>query len=447
MMDFVANHPMPGIPVDPKNIKILHTPQEFYSTLLERIRTAEKRIVLSSLYLGDGKLERDLVDELNDKIDNTKKLDVRILLDYLRGTRGESNERSSTTILRKIAHKAKVYLYHTPELNGFFKRCLPERTNEIIGLQHMKLYIFDNSIIISGANLSDSYFTNRQDRYIIFENSPEITNFFCDIVQAVGSSSFVLNEDGTIDIHEKCDVHPYLGDTETYKKMLALRVNNVISEYQKEFAGKFNEEETMVYPVIQMGNIGINQEFELVKKVLAQKGTDWHITMASGYFNCIEDYEKVMFEEANYTLDIITASPKSNGFFGARGPSKYIPALYSEFASKFLDRRREAMKDNIYLFEYNRKGWTFHAKGLWILRRGFAATLVGSSNFGYRSVHRDLEAQLLLVTKSEELFRRLSFEKRRLHDHSLLLEPSLTKPEHHVPALVRVVSKFIRNFL
>ena len=32
----------------------------------------------------------------------------------------------------------------------------------IIGLQHCKIYIFDDSVIISGANLSHDYFTNRQ---------------------------------------------------------------------------------------------------------------------------------------------------------------------------------------------------------------------------------------------------------------------------------------------
>lgn len=33
---------------------------------------------------------------------------------------------------------------------GVLKKFLPERVNEIIGLQHMKFFIFDDSIIISG---------------------------------------------------------------------------------------------------------------------------------------------------------------------------------------------------------------------------------------------------------------------------------------------------------
>lgn len=85
----------------------------------------------------------------------------------------------------------EIYLYHTPDLRGFLKSVMPNRYNEIVGVQHIKAYIFDDDIVMSGfasssssilwllliavssflqnnrANLSESYFSNRQDRYII----------------------------------------------------------------------------------------------------------------------------------------------------------------------------------------------------------------------------------------------------------------------------------------
>lgn len=48
--------------------------------------------------------------------------------------------------------------------------------------------------------------------------------------------------------------------------------------------------------------------------------------------------------------------------------------------------------------------------GLWYYHRGQqrpCLTLIGSPNFGYRSVHRDLEAQIAIVTENEELQRQL----------------------------------------
>lgn len=37
---------------------------------------------------------------------------------------------------------------------------------EIIGVHHQKMAIFDDKIIVGGANMSQSYFLNRKDRYM-----------------------------------------------------------------------------------------------------------------------------------------------------------------------------------------------------------------------------------------------------------------------------------------
>lgn len=50
---------------------------------------------------------------------------------------------------------------------------------------------------------------------------------------------------------------------------------------------------------------------------------------------------------------------------------------------------------------------TFSAiTGLWYYLEGNdrpCLTLIGSPNFGYRSVHRDIEAQIAIVTENDEL--------------------------------------------
>lgn len=37
---------------------------------------------------------------------------------------------------------------------------------EVYGVHHQKMAIFDDTVIIGGANLSHSYFVNRRDRYM-----------------------------------------------------------------------------------------------------------------------------------------------------------------------------------------------------------------------------------------------------------------------------------------
>ena len=93
------------------------------------------------------------------------------------------------------------------------------------------------------------------------------------------------------------------------------------------------------------------------------------------------------------------------------------------------------MKDNflILMSEIVRPKWTFHAKGLWYSPPGEVRpmlTLVGSPNFGYRlgtpnhlctiivyivrSVERDLETQIVVVTSNDGLRDRLQQERDAL---------------------------------
>lgn len=68
------------------------------------------------------------------------------------------------------------------------------------------------TFIIFSANLSDSYFTNRQDRYMVIENVPSLTDFYSSVVSAVASCSFTLLDDGPLQLDPRCDIHPYLGN-------------------------------------------------------------------------------------------------------------------------------------------------------------------------------------------------------------------------------------------
>ncbi|KAK7877195.1 hypothetical protein WMY93_032097 [Mugilogobius chulae] len=83
---------VPAFRVPGTHIHILTSPDQFYQTMKARIRTAQKRVVMASLYLGTGKLEQELVDCLEEALERSQetssKLRVSVLLDYTRGSRG-----------------------------------------------------------------------------------------------------------------------------------------------------------------------------------------------------------------------------------------------------------------------------------------------------------------------------------------------------------------------
>ena len=73
-----------------------------------------------------------------------------------------------------------VFLYKPVLSENMITRFLPPRWNEVLSVYHIKSYIFDNNMILSGANLSHDYFTSRIDRYVLFEDCPDLVRFYED---------------------------------------------------------------------------------------------------------------------------------------------------------------------------------------------------------------------------------------------------------------------------
>jgi CDP-diacylglycerol---glycerol-3-phosphate 3-phosphatidyltransferase len=94
-----------------------------------------------------------LIATLNEALRDNPQLEVSILTDALRGTR-ESPDASCASLLASLiaehGDRVQVSMFHTPNLTGWRKKFIPKRLNEGWGLQHMKLYGFDDEIMLSG---------------------------------------------------------------------------------------------------------------------------------------------------------------------------------------------------------------------------------------------------------------------------------------------------------
>ncbi len=53
-------------------------------------------------------------------------------------------------LIEQYSSQVDFYLFHTPLLYGFLRQILPKRINESWGVQHMKIYMADNTLIMSG---------------------------------------------------------------------------------------------------------------------------------------------------------------------------------------------------------------------------------------------------------------------------------------------------------
>lgn len=450
------------IPIDPSTVHFLQTPKQFYEELLTRISTSKKRVLLAALYLGTGAKEAEIVASLEAAFNRKNgELRVGILLDYFRGSRGGQSN-SSVAMLRPLAaanENVQVSFFHTPEMRGFW-RLLPWRLKEAIGLQHMKFFIFDDSILISGANLSEQYFDNRQDRYLLIEDSPILADFFQSLFDIISKYSFQLDSYGQLSFKGQQSLHPCTGPKPEIQASMRRDIEELYQKLKERLctldpsngggAGKSAKSDTFVQPFLQMGCFNIDQESQLFKKLLdnQQEKGKVELTLMTAYFNLYDAYADLILSRSPYPIKIVFGSPQTNGFFGASGLAGYIPHLYVQSSLDFMQKVICSGR-TVSFMEWNRPDWTFHAKGLWVdsLEAKKISTVVGSSNFGYRSARKDLEAQLLLVTSNEMLKKRINEERNYLLEYAEWLDASVfLRRDHLIPFWVKPFLRFFRKW-
>ncbi|XP_026276806.1 CDP-diacylglycerol--glycerol-3-phosphate 3-phosphatidyltransferase, mitochondrial isoform X3 [Frankliniella occidentalis] len=446
----------PAFPVNADKIRILNEPSEFYETLVNKCSNAHTRITFSSLYLGTGDLEKALVETIKKRlVDLQGQLKVTLLFDHCRGSRGAINSRSMVApLLQEHPSSVQVSLYHTVALRGFLRFILPQRFNEVVGLQHMKLYIFDDSLIISGANLSHDYFTNRQDRYIVIEDCADLADFYANLIQQVSEFSFNLLPNGSTTLHPSWSqaCHPFEGDKQMFIEEARQRVRKSFfsSMSKTDNAAVKKKADTWVFPLIQMGQLEIHHDSEVTLGLLERSPTGSHVYLATGYFNLPKMYMDTILEKSKATFTVLTAHPSTNGFLNANGVAGGIPALYTQLAKEFFNKAcKLQQQDRVEIKEYIRPGWTYHGKGLWLTLPGQkfpSLSLVGSPNFGSRSIDRDLETQIAVVTSNPSLQKRLQEERDRLYEKGIVATKStFSKEERLVPFWVLCVSRLFRR--
>jgi CDP-diacylglycerol--glycerol-3-phosphate 3-phosphatidyltransferase len=410
---------------------------------------------MSALYLGTGNKEKKLLDTLNKSLEKNPNVKCNLLFDYTRSNRKENGFSSKDLLKTSLSNsQANISFFLSPWFSKWFNKkfILPrDKQNEIVSLQHMKVFVLDDDVMLSGANLSHQYFTNRIDRYIVFKNSKPLADFLDEIVKTVSTFSYQLHSDGKLSLHETWKHHPIsASDKPGFIKEARKRIEGVKSRYDQDSKDIFevqDKHETFVMPFMQMRHLNIRDEETFLAKFLSSPPSGSRIRLASGYFNLTQVFKnKLLSLKNDVKCDVLMASEDVNSFKGAKGLMGSIPSFYTTMSLRFWNDIQRNSKENIRLFSFFRPNWTFHAKGLWIenpVDQTLLAT-IGSSNFGYRSVERDLEMQVVLVTRNQNLQTRLRNEHQDIWNNAKIITSNEDFPK--VSTWVSIISRFIKTY-
>lgn len=104
------------------------------------------------------------------------------------------------------------------------------------------------------ANLSNDYFTNRQDRYFLIEDCGELCDFYHKLIEKVAEFSFVLQPNGDTSLNLAANYHPYKGSHRIFTKEAAFRIQTL---FQDEIEKRANLNKTGMNLIILYGFIQI----------------------------------------------------------------------------------------------------------------------------------------------------------------------------------------------
>lgn len=434
----------------PDQISFLTSPTNYYEFLKEAIGSANHKIYMTALYLGTGELEKNLVQVLSRRLDQKgDSIKTRIHLDYFRGSRGHPS--SSAGLLLPVLAKHPLSLRVSMlrySNNGRWHSLLPSRWNEIFGLSHMKVFVFDDTVLVTGANMNTSYFTNRTDRYVCIRDHPRLAAYFMELIETLGDISFSLQDSRE--------------DTLQYAKPVVpvSKSSSHVKTFLEKHRGLRDQEtgSTVIVPTLQMFPWAIDQDEKTMKELLVWADEHYpeaHAAFATGYFSPSPATREIFFNgdrNKKRYWRILISSPEANGFYGAKGLSGHIPDLYRAIELEFLklpERTPLLLDENgdEAIYEYQREGWTYHAKGIWLESPELMVTVVGSSNFGHRSYERDLETQLTIATEDSGLGDRIKADRDSLFTHSKLVSGKDILRFEAPSGRIRGAASLFRSFL
>lgn len=362
------------------NLEFLNEPTDFY-TRLKDLMQSSKNVFISTLTFGiDGRCQ-SLFEIL--KWRHVTGKPTTIIVDKHRACR----DSKFVDLIYKYGLEEMFVFYDTKVF-----RLFPNFLQEMFSVLHSKIFIFDDTVILSGANLNDAYFRDRMDRYIVFKSN--------EVAQYLIGEYFVSLK-GSI------AVNPYA-------------VSDLMMNGKNEtFIVKFEREE----------------EIGFLSKILGFNFEDLYLSTA--YLNFSDEHIKLL---ENKKITVVTSSPNTNTFRFNDKFERYVVESYTLCTIRILKELKKAT-----FYEYSKEDFTFHCKGLWGFNEQFACSIIGSTNFNMRSIFRDIESNFLIITSDPIIINKFKNEVEGiLFDSTKVNADELKK--RHAGSLSRFGQYLARGF-
>lgn len=417
---------LPGFAVPATAIQVLPDAAAFRAALLQQIAQATRRIVIVTLYLQDDEGGREVLEALHAAHARRPQLQISVLVDWHRAQRGLIGK-------QKSAGNAGMYREFAARLGpGVAIYGVPVQHRELFGVLHLKGFVFDDTVLYSGASLNDVYLARhgryRLDRYHQLQHA-RLADAMADFVQQHFVRSDAVHR---LDLPDVPPTRSLLPAIRAFRQAMHAAHYDV----PRELPGP---DDVLVTPLLGFGR-GDNMLNDTL--LAALRGARQRVILLTPYFNLPRPVRAVLglLLRRGCTIDIMVGDKTANDFYIPPGqPFKTIgllPYLYENNLRRFARaHRRQLASGQLKLHLWRDGDNSYHLKGLFV--DDDLAVLTGN-NFNPRAWALDLENGLLLRDPSRLLQATHAAEWAALQRHAVRLPDhrALESPRHY-PAEVR----------
>ncbi|MFT5880259.1 MAG: CDP-diacylglycerol--serine O-phosphatidyltransferase [Moritella sp.] len=379
------------LPLSVGHLDVLFSARDFKAKILDLIASSSKRIYLSALYLEDDEAGREMLDALYQARRRHSDLVVKVFVDFHRAQRGligQKDQGGNATLYKEMRKK----LGDKIEILG-----VPVKAKEVLGVLHLKGFVFDDTVLYSGASINDIYLHQaekyRCDRYHVLYN-PSLADTMVAYLEDnfVSQNAVTRLDDDTIPSSKalKQDIRQF---------------KQTLHSAQYRYIHKTPENnEIGLTPISGFGRHG-NKLNQTITHLL--RAVENEVTIYTPYFNLpisiAKDIKRLLKRNVKVTL-VIGEKTANDFYIPPTEPFKIISALpyiYETFLYKFVKTCQPFIDKGLLNVQLWKEGaHSFHLKGI---SCDFKYHLLTGNNLNPRAWGLDLENGILLHDKNQLL--------------------------------------------
>ena len=387
-----------------ETVSVLWSAADYKSTVLDLIQRAQHRIVITALYLQADEAGEQILRALFAAKQQKPDLQVTVYVDFHRARRGligQEGARTNNDFYREIAKD-----YDLPiQIIG-----VPVKKRELFGVLHLKGFVFDQTLLYSGASLNNVYLAEqsryRADRYLVLQNQ--------------------VMTDAIVQAHQRLfgdeEQTPELLDDEAYVSQAVKRQSRLWLKHAKATRYQYEDKTDSALRASLLMGLG-RRNNELNSTVLALLAVaQQDVLIYTPYFNPPVALARALRKclKRGVTVTIVVGDKTANDFYIPPGQrfSKIggLPYFYETILRKFVRANQKFIDSGLlHVKLWKHEDNSYHLKGLSV--DGVKHLFTGH-NLNPRAFALDFENGIYVEDELQQLKALLEQEKQVITAHA-----------------------------